>query len=582
MKHPHPNNNYVQQPPFNTNYMQQLMQNPKDISNSITEIDMALVLMAKAVKLNNTTPTNNNQRSSSNPRNMQIAQPGMNMDQDRQMLMVEDNVGNQFRPNAQQIARNQNGYNAVQNVGNQLRHNAVQNSNIQKTTNQSRNVNVVAVRAKAIGNGNNENQIRCYNCQGVNDYGGNCTVNPRKRDIVYLQTQLQIALKEEAGMQLNYEEFNFTAAAGAYDEIKEVNTNYTLQDNLQQASTLGTLTDSSPIYDLDGSAEVHHVENCYDNDIFNMFTQEEQYTELLKPINEPQPVQQNTSNVILAKPSMEHNGGTVEQKHVTVEETHDYFESLYNNLVSKVEKVNTVNRKIRETNADLTTELARYKGQEKCFEFNQAKFDELENGYRKVLLEKHDPPTVYDSEETLQLAQESRLKMKQLNKDIKPENYAKINKISKIFVSEKAKSREEVYFSNTSKLASVSNTISKPFSIPDDECSIDTLSVAWKFLNEVKDTIVTLQSVIKHRMNANITNWSSPSYQEFHKIIKEEIAPIVNQVDARVQNFENYFVKEATKFVRDFKSLAKAVDESLHKITILEKENERLLRAVVS
>ncbi|GKG50095.1 hypothetical protein Tco_0518869, partial [Tanacetum coccineum] len=30
----------------------------------------------------------------------------------------------------------------------------------------------------------------------------------------------------------------------------------------------------------------------------------------------------------------------------------------------------------------------------------------LYNG--KVLLEKHDPPTVYDSEETLQLAQESR------------------------------------------------------------------------------------------------------------------------------------------------------------------------------
>ncbi|GJT76300.1 hypothetical protein Tco_1043025 [Tanacetum coccineum] len=83
-------------------------------------------------------------------------------------------------------------------------------------------------------------------------------------------------------------------------------------------------------------------------------------------------------------------------------------------------------------------------------------------------------------------------------------------------------------------------------------------------------------------MNTNINNWSSLAYQEFHKIIKDEIAPIVNQVDAKVQNFKNHFVKEAAKFVRDFKSLAKEADESLKKITILENKNERLLRAVVS
>nr|GEY57641.1 hypothetical protein [Tanacetum cinerariifolium] len=48
----------------------------------------------------------------------------------------------------------------------------------------------------------------------------------------------------------------------------------------------------------------------------------------------------------------------------------------------------------------------------------------------KVLVEKHDPPVVYDSEKTLQLAQETREKMKQLNKEIKPANYTKINHLS--------------------------------------------------------------------------------------------------------------------------------------------------------
>nr|GFD06762.1 hypothetical protein [Tanacetum cinerariifolium] len=56
--------------------------------------------MAKAFKLNYSTPTNNNQRISSNPRNKQIAQPGMNTGQDRQMQMIRvQNVGNQVAQN---------------------------------------------------------------------------------------------------------------------------------------------------------------------------------------------------------------------------------------------------------------------------------------------------------------------------------------------------------------------------------------------------------------------------------------------------------------------------------------------------
>nr|GFB78426.1 integrase, catalytic region, zinc finger, CCHC-type, peptidase aspartic, catalytic [Tanacetum cinerariifolium] len=68
----------------------------------------------------------------------------------------------------------------------------------------------------------------------------------------------------------------------------------------------------------------------------------------------------------------------------------------------------------------------------------------------------------------------------------------------------------------------------------------------------------------------------------FHKIVREEIFPIINQVDARLQNFEIQFLKEAAKFVGDFKSLAKEADASLAKHKILELEIKRLLKAVVS
>nr|GEY67497.1 retrovirus-related Pol polyprotein from transposon TNT 1-94 [Tanacetum cinerariifolium] len=352
---------YQDQSSFNQNYLQQPMPNPKDITDPTTAMNMALALMAKAFKLNYSTPTNNNQRISSNPRNRQITQPGMNMGQDRQMQMV-------------------------------------------------------GARVKGNAAGQNGNQIRCYNYRGIADL----------------------------------------------DEIKEVNANCILMANLQQASTSGTQTDSAPVYDTDGSAKVH--ENCDDNEIFNMFTQEEQYTELLESIPESHQVPQNDNDIIFEDTSVEQGGEIVEQHPANFEETRALYESLYQNLAIEVEKVNSVNRKLKETNADLTTttELARFKNQERCFEISQDKYDKLE----RMAIETH--------------------------------------------------------------------------------------------------------------------NWASSAHQELHKIIRDENFPIVNQVDARLQNFKIQFLKKAAKFVGDFKSLANEADASLAKDKALELEIEHLLKAVVS
>nr|GEX58453.1 hypothetical protein [Tanacetum cinerariifolium] len=191
---------------------------------------MALALMAKAFKLHYSTPTNNNQRISSNPRNRQIAQPGMNMGQDRQMQMIGGNGGNQFRQYAGQNAGNLNGYN----------------------DNHIRNGNLEAVRAEGNAAGQNGNQIRCYNCREIGHYARNCTARPRRRDVAYLQTQLLIAQKEEAGIQLQAEEYDLMAAVADLGEIEEVNANCILMANMQQASSPGTQTDSAPVYDSDG------------------------------------------------------------------------------------------------------------------------------------------------------------------------------------------------------------------------------------------------------------------------------------------------------------------------------------------
>nr|GFC49060.1 hypothetical protein [Tanacetum cinerariifolium] len=248
--------------------------------------------------------------------------------------------------------------------------------------NQIGNGNLVAVRAEENAAGHNRNQIRCYNYRIIGHFARDCIVRPRRRNAAYLQTQLLITQKEEAGIQLQAEEYDLMVATADLDEIEEVNANCILMANLKQASSSGTQTDKAPVYDSDGSAEVHEYENCYDNEIFNMFTQEEQYTELLEPIPESHQVPQNDNDIIFEVTRVEQGEETVEQHLANFEETRALYESLYQNLAVEVEKVNSVNRKLKKTNADLTTELARYKNQERCFEISQEKYDKLKRCYQ--------------------------------------------------------------------------------------------------------------------------------------------------------------------------------------------------------
>nr|GFD33011.1 hypothetical protein [Tanacetum cinerariifolium] len=56
---------------------------------------------------------------------------------------------------------------------------------------------------------------------------------------------------------------------------------------------------------------------------------EEQYTELLEPIPEPQQVPQNDNNVICEVTDVEQGGETIEQQSTNFEETRALYDSLY-------------------------------------------------------------------------------------------------------------------------------------------------------------------------------------------------------------------------------------------------------------
>nr|GFD30974.1 hypothetical protein [Tanacetum cinerariifolium] len=60
---------------------------------------------------------------------------------------------------------------------------------------------------------------------GIGHFARACTVRPRRRDAAYLQTQLLIAQKEDAGIQLQAKEYDLMAAAADLDEIEENDNN---------------------------------------------------------------------------------------------------------------------------------------------------------------------------------------------------------------------------------------------------------------------------------------------------------------------------------------------------------------------
>nr|GEU44573.1 hypothetical protein [Tanacetum cinerariifolium] len=183
-------------PSFNQNYLQQPIPNPEDITYLTTVMNMALALMAKAFKLNYSTPTNNNQRISSNSRNMQIAQPGQN-------------------------AGNPAGYNDV--IGNQIG-----------------NGKLVAARAEGNAAGQNGNQIRCYNCRGVEEQYTELLepipeshqVSHNDNDVISEDTSV-----EQGGETVEQHPANFEETHALYEslyhnlaiEVEKVNSNVELE-----------------------------------------------------------------------------------------------------------------------------------------------------------------------------------------------------------------------------------------------------------------------------------------------------------------------------------------------------------------
>ncbi|GKB43052.1 retrovirus-related pol polyprotein from transposon TNT 1-94, partial [Tanacetum coccineum] len=136
-------------------------------TNSEDPLTSAMLLLARAITQNFSTPTNNRLRTSSNTRNQAIIQ--------------EDRVNIQSRNSDNTGRNNRRAY---------VQEKIIEGSN---APNETRNVQRT-LRTSSLGN---TSTIQCYNCNGKGHYARNCP-KPRVRDTKYFMEQMLLAKQDEA------------------------------------------------------------------------------------------------------------------------------------------------------------------------------------------------------------------------------------------------------------------------------------------------------------------------------------------------------------------------------------------------
>nr|GEX63640.1 hypothetical protein [Tanacetum cinerariifolium] len=360
------------QPSFNQNYMQQPMPNPKDITDPTIAMNMALALMAKAFKLNYSTPTNNNQGISSNPRNRQIAQPGMNMGQDRQMQMVGGNGENQFRQ--------------VQNVGNQ---NGL--IGVPENANKNGNGNLVAARAEGNAAGHNGNQIRCYNCRDldeIEEVNANCI----------LMANLQQA--STSGTQTDKAPVYDSDGSAEYTELLEP----IPEPHQEPQNNNNVISEDSSVEQSGGTVEQHPVNVEETRVLYDSL-----YQSLAIEVEKVNTEKSTISFLLEEKKKLKSDFKTREdellEKQIQLEKK---IKGLNNILVKMGQSIQTIYMLSPKPDSFYHTEQKMALGYQNPFYLKQAQKKQHSLYDGKVLLEKHDHPVVHDLEETLQLAQETK------------------------------------------------------------------------------------------------------------------------------------------------------------------------------
>nr|GEZ94485.1 hypothetical protein [Tanacetum cinerariifolium] len=373
-----------------------------------------------------TAPTNNNQRTLSNPCNRQIAQLVMNMIQDRQTQNVGGNGGNQFGQYAGQVAHNQQGYNAWQNG---LRVLEMGIKPVATTTEDW----VILLGISLPYQGEGMLPIFRLRCS---------LLKKKKQEFNFKQKNLTSWLLQE-------EQYTDLLDPVPKPQLVPQNDNHVTSVALSMVQSGGTVeTSSAPnketrahqetvyrnLVDQVAQEKYDKLEKCYQKSVYqeqcltrkinalhlssakHITTLNGEISNLNKQLSKEN---SSISSLMEEKKRLKHDFKTQEDKFLDKEvDLENKIKDLENILLKKDQTVQTMHMFNPKPNSFYHPDqkMALCYSNPSYLKQAQLKQQSLYNG--NMLLEEHDPPTVYDSEETLKLAQEIREKMRFLKKEI--------------------------------------------------------------------------------------------------------------------------------------------------------------------
>ncbi|GJU85951.1 retrovirus-related pol polyprotein from transposon TNT 1-94 [Tanacetum coccineum] len=269
-------------------------------TNSEDPLTSAMLLLARAITQNFSTPTNNRLRTSSNTRNQVIIQ-GDRVD------IQSRNSRNGGRNNRRAYVQKEigEGSNAPNETG-----------NVQRT-----------IRTSSSGN---TSTVQCYNCSRKGHYARNCP-KPRVQDSKYFMKQMLLAKQDEAGVILTDEQNDFLFAdASRMEEIEELSANICLMARIQPADNT---SDAGLSYDSAFISEVQSLSNTKN--------EEQMYPTYTKIINSTIGDDQIDSDIIFDSPNKNVNSG----------------KQLARNAYQEAEKQQIFAQKVQKQNTTLTSQL---------------------------------------------------------------------------------------------------------------------------------------------------------------------------------------------------------------------------------
>ncbi|GJW21283.1 putative ribonuclease H-like domain-containing protein [Tanacetum coccineum] len=364
------------------------------------------------------------------------------------------------------------------------------------------------------GNGN----VQCYNCNEKGHYARDY-LKPRVRDAKYFREQMLLAIKDEAGSNLNNEENDFMLDTSFDDEtMEELTVAVMLMARIQPADGNAQTV---PSYDAKAVSEVNASPKVHG----------QLSREKCKTVIQTSDDDQINSNIIFDDPYVDNNGAKKnfrEQEKRYLEDICDLEEKLssHDRIVYKLgQSIQTIHMLGKTPNKVYDPFLKAglgYKNPErlkKAIAAQQKMYDGEKLHSTKLVI--HSP----DSEETLEDVEESRLKMRHKMVQI---NYEKLNSLYETFFPQQKLYVQQTYFS-------VPSTSSNDYVLK--EATIDN----------------TL-------LEDNQRRWLSDSQNSLREFYKTDVIPMYVSLTKNLKELKEELIKEVQEMLNIFDSIEQKVD----------------------